>query len=408
MLAVRPIGEILILTARDFTPPLYYLAMHFWILIAGKNEVLLRVLSLVPYLAMVYVALLLVERFTKQKKLLGMFLFVLAFSLSPILVYYAFEVRMYSALAFFTLLSSYALLTNKKKPYLVSTIAGLYTHYFMFLVLGIQVLFLYLTRNKKDGLKALIYPFVSFMTFVPWIIFVIAQRNPLNDAFWIPIPTARDFWLMAASIYTGYENNFRYYPDIMKLSLLVMVCVAVGAVIVKNKWKKDHAMLYFFLLAVVPPLVIFAVSFVKPLLLSRYLIISSAGLSFFLILTADRLPKFFGYTLIGLLLIVSVHYTIAETGHRTKANLARSIGEIRQIAHTNDLLYVTSELDFFPAQFYFGAENVYVYNKTYDSIPNFVGKVLIPPERVVSRLPFFPVKAFIFNQNGSYRIEALY
>ena len=50
---------------------------------------------------------------------------------------------------------------------------------------------------------------------------------------------------------------------------------------------------------------------------------------------------------------------------------------------------------------------VKIYQKTYDELPNFVGKVLIPPEDVVDYLPVYPGKAFVLAYN-SYEIMAAY
>ena len=66
------------------------------------------------------------------------------------------------------------------------------------------------------------------------------------------------------------------------------------------------------------------------------------------------------------------------------------------------------DLDYFPGLFYFGENNVYIYMKNYDEIPDYVGKVLIPKSRDVDRLPYYPQKAFVLEPDYSYKIEALY
>lgn len=408
LLAEKPLGEILTLTARDFNPPLYYLMLHFWQMVAGKSEIYLRLASFVPYLGMILVALALIPHLAKRKGL-HQLLYLLVFALTPIFLYYAFELRMYSLLAFFTLLSSYAFLTKKKKLYLVATVGGLYTHYFMLLVVFTQFVFLYISHRKKFSLREFTYPLLALFAFLPWVLFVLTQKNPIDDSFWISAPVAKDYFKLWGELYTGYEKGYTYYPAIM-LSSIVLLASCIGGLIFlrKGTLKKDPSFYYFAFLALIPVASIAVVSLVRPLLLTRYLIVSSVGLVFFLLMVADRLPKLVGLFFLGLLLFISLHYMRVEVRHRTKTNPAKVIKEVRTVAKPDDLLYVVNELDYFPAQFYFGKENVFIYKKNYDEIPGFVGKVLIPRERVVTTLPYYPRKAFVLDYNSSYRIEALY
>jgi len=82
--------------------------------------------------------------------------------------------------------------------------------------------------------------------------------------------------------------------------------------------------------------------------------------------------------------------------------------EIRSLAKKNDRLYVTNELDFLKVQYYFPENQVYIFGKSYQEIPDFVGKILIPSERIINNLPIYPNKAFILNSDGSYEIKAVY
>ncbi len=410
LLAEKPILEILALTARDFNPPLYYVLLHFWIMISGRNEIFIRLLSFVPYLGMIFVAHLCVLTFCRKHRIYES-LYILFFATVPIFMYYSFEARMYSFLAFFTLLSSYAFLTKKNKLYLVSAIGGLYTHYFMLFVIATQFLFVIVNNKKKFSLDEYKYPLIALGGFLPWVIFVITARTSGDGSFWIPFPTTRDYMTLLGSLYTGYERNFTFFSEhIMKVSLLLLGSFCVGLMMIKKDIKlKSSPFFYFMLLTVIPIIIVAALSFVRPLVLPRYLIVSSVGLAMTLILLADRLPKYLRIGFITLLIVVSVLYIKAEVKNRIKIFPARTIREIRSIADKNDLLYVRNELDYFPAQFYFGNENVYIYKKQYDDIPNYVGKVLIPRERIVESLPYYPQKAFIIGLgSSSYRVEALY
>ncbi|PIW73452.1 hypothetical protein CO005_01355, partial [Candidatus Roizmanbacteria bacterium CG_4_8_14_3_um_filter_34_9] len=41
-MAKKNIFEMLLLTAKDFNPPLYYFILHFWMNIFGSSEIALR------------------------------------------------------------------------------------------------------------------------------------------------------------------------------------------------------------------------------------------------------------------------------------------------------------------------------------------------------------------------------
>ena len=91
--------------------------------------------------------------------------------------------------------------------------------------------------------------------------------------------------------------------------------------------------------------------------------------------------------------------------YRKKSDYKKIYKEIKSLLKKEDFVYVTSELDFFIAQYYINENQVKIYGKFYEEIPNYVGKVLIPKTAFVYNLPSYPKKAFIVN-NDSYSIQA--
>ena len=82
--------------------------------------------------------------------------------------------------------------------------------------------------------------------------------------------------------------------------------------------------------------------------------------------------------------------------YHSKRSVKNFYNEIKMIKQPTDLIYLDSELDYHLAQYYFGVnENIYIYNKTYAGIPQFVGKVLIPATAVTQVLPNYPIRAFV-------------
>ena len=133
-------------TSEDFHPPLYYFILYIWINVFGDSEFSCRFLSLIFSVAAVPAMYLIASRlFSKQAGLLS----ALLLSISVFHIEYAQEVRGYSMLVFFSLLSMYYFIGMIRKKifpeilaYVVLTLLLLYTHYFGFLVVLCQNIYI--------------------------------------------------------------------------------------------------------------------------------------------------------------------------------------------------------------------------------------------------------------------------
>lgn len=393
IMAKKNLLEIAFLSARDFNPPFYYFILHYWAKIFGSSEITLRSLSIVFYMATVYVGFLFLTDFFKMKLKKALF-YTFFIAINPLLLYYAFEARMYSMFAFFSVLSFYSLYKKNLPLYIVSSILGLYTHYFMILVIIIQ----YLLHKFKQN--------IIFLSYLPWIVFVLVNKNFSLGSFWIKSPGIESLVNFVGQIYTGYESEFKFYDkSIFTLSLIILSFITIGYLRFRNKQ-------YKFLLSwgVIIPFFTAIVSFIKPIFLPRYLIFSSVGLTLLLIFIFERLPKIFRYFVVFLFIILTLNYNQLQIKKRTKPALKKSVMEIKYLMKENDALYVASELDYFTTQYYIGSKKnqVYIWGKTYQEIPNYVGKTLIAENKVTSSLPLYPNKAFILFSNGQYSIQSMY
>lgn len=105
-----PIPELLEATANDVHPPLYYLILKGICHFAGESGPVLHAASLLPYLLVLILALTVIrKRFGRSTSLL----FITFASLLASAVKFNVEIRMYSWVAFFVLvsyLSLYAIL----------------------------------------------------------------------------------------------------------------------------------------------------------------------------------------------------------------------------------------------------------------------------------------------------------
>lgn len=414
-MAKKNIIEIIFLTAKDFNPPLYYLILHFWMRVFGNSEIALRSLSIVFFWGTIYIAFSFLNDVFKMKQKKAFFYLIL-FIINPLLVYYAFEARMYSMLAFLASLSYYAFYKKNYRLYLLATIGGLFTHYFMIFVVAGQWLFLW--TNKKKGFqfkKSLIY--LSGLVFSPWLLFSLWQRN-LFSSFWISRPQLKNILSLPVIIYTGIESFINIDLIVLKkiqnnlfyLTLVLLLVLITGVYFyLKKLYKKDLLVFQIlFIWAIVIPFFIWVISFVKPIFLARYLIFASVGLILLIIFILEKINGLIRVFLLIILFTLTINYNQLQLVSGKKTDSRKTLREIKAIMNKGDSVYVESDLDYFTAEYYVNDNQVFIYGKNYRDIPAYVGKVLIPKEKIASSLPFYPAKAFILNSNGQYTIQAMY
>jgi len=412
-MAKKNIIEMIFLTAKDFNPPLYYFILHFWINIFGSSEIALRSLSIIFYWGTIYVAFLFLNDVFKMKQKKAFFYLIL-FIINPLLLYYAFEARMYSMFAFSASLSYFSFFKKDSRLYVLATVAGLFTHYFMLLVVFSQLFFLIINKINIGYIKKKVI-FVSLLIFSPWMLFFFSQ-NHLKSAFWLAKPHLKDMFGILGIVYTGNETAF--YPgdiklkmlnNVIYLSLVLLVIVGTGIYLYIKKFSKkdqvDSQLLFIWGVGISS--LVGLVSFIKPLYFPRYLIFASVGFLLLIIFIIEKINIYIRTVLIILLLVLTLSYQKLQIEYRKKTDLNKVFREIEVIANKKDLIY-TNDLDFFTVQYYLNKNKVYIFGKSYEDIPEYNGKVLISKEKVASNLPFYPQKAFILNSNGQYTIQAMY
>ncbi len=449
LMAERPFFEIFKLTAGDFSPPFYYLVLNLWTKIFGTSEVGLRSLSFLCYMLTVFIVYeILVEVFKIHKIRAGIYLLLLA--INPFLTYYAFEARMYMMVAFLVALSYFALWKNYKKMYVISITLAMYTHYFAVFILAAQLLrdvinnFDFYKEHSKKIVGSLSKPvtilwkniwdllyvkklfFIPVALIVPWIIFTLFNNNLRDGSFWIIKPALSEIFYIPFLLYTGYERVFgEYYHgkagyhDIHTdmtylLYIILLIPILAAAVFSFNKYKnaplnsfhelKKTPLLDILLWSFFPPVIIFLLSLVvQPTFHPRYYIFSSVGFlllliyvfEYFFSLIKIKIPALIGVFLFAFLLIRTNDYTPFNIKYHYKRNVAKMAHEIDALLKPNDYAYVTSELDYHLYQYYMNPDKVKIFGKTYEEIPPYVGKVLIPKSALAPVFPNWPDRAFL-------------
>lgn len=288
-------------TATDVHPPVYYWLLKCWTLMFGNSELALRSLSLFfGGVAIVFGYLLSDKLFGKTAARLSL----IFLALSPMLVRYGQEARMYTLVAAIALAATYALTfamkSKKKLPWVIYGILlglGVWVHYFAAIVWIAHWIWradiIRRESSSKEEFKKkffskdwLLAHFVALGIFLPWLPFLLVQVTIVQVAgFWIPPVTP--------GTPLNFLTNVVYYRDLNDATgwlamAFVVVTVALGILAFKiykglNKADKQSYRLIM-TLAFVPMIIIFVLSMppLRSVFIDRYLITSVVGIALFI------------------------------------------------------------------------------------------------------------------------------
>jgi mannosyltransferase len=270
---------LLPLTARDFNPPLYYLLLAGWMQLVGSSELALRSLSVVFFVGTLLVTWrFMVDLLDVPRRRAWLYLALIA--CNPMLLYYAVEARMYSLVALLAATSFYAWLAQRPVLYVISTAAGLYTHYFIVLVLVCQVLGTTLAGRFGDLRRRIAMLALPLLLLAPWVFATLWLKEDGGREFWVETPGWRSIFHLVTSVYTGHDESFSLIdrPErwLFALGLLPIVLWSLWTAAVRGV--RRDVVLGTALWALLPPAIVLLTSFVKPVFVPRYLIFSSVGL----------------------------------------------------------------------------------------------------------------------------------
>lgn len=268
-------------------PPLYRFIMHFWLYL-GRGETLARAPSLI------FSALGIIAGYKTAKlifdKRIGLYT-AFFIAVSPFHIYYAQEIKGYSLLFLSSLLSIYFFLKGIKgnkagswPGYVFFTAISIYTHYFGFLNIFAQNLFMALAYKRYEKSLArrwIIAQCLIFLLFIPWLPNCVRHFTRVADNFWIPRPSLENIFIIFKNFTMGYyTSNLSLF--FLQLPLFVIfLCGCLTVVFFKSAgrntrgWGFEEKLLslnYLF----IPLLMILALSkTIRPLYLDRTLIIVS-------------------------------------------------------------------------------------------------------------------------------------
>jgi 4-amino-4-deoxy-L-arabinose transferase-like glycosyltransferase len=276
--------------ARDYNPPLYYVLLHFWIRFLGSGEFFLRFFSVVFNVATIFIIYKL-GRLLLDVRVGLVSAFLLA--LSPLHIWYSQEARGYTLSIFFTVLSVYFFVSALKKDkfyfwclFTASSICSLYSsYYFIFIVFG-EFVVLLASRYRRFIGKWLASSFFSLLAFLPLLGIFLNQVKSVKKGFWVNVPTLGSVIISFENFNTGYNAGEVIYFFGM---LLFSALFAYGIFYCYRKSRENAVILFSF--ALLPVIMVFAVSHWIPVYIDRHLILYSAFYYIAVAVAVDKISK---------------------------------------------------------------------------------------------------------------------
>lgn len=284
--------------------PLHNSLLHVWMRMFGTKEYMIRLLAVIPGIVTVPAMYALGKEFLEKKWAIYV---VGVAAVAPFWVWYSREIRMYSLLVLFTVLSYYCfvkiLKNNQRKYYLFYTLVnmiGIYIHYFFLYVLLVQIIFFFSTwkiswhgessgeEKKKMTIKFGVVAVVVMLTFAPWVFQLMTSHGSGSLAPNLQTPSSFNIFL------SFFEFGFGYQPEEVTSTLMALwpLTILVGFLFLMKRERVSSWMWLLVLGILVPMIATFIVSTMyTPMFLTRYLIVATPPLFIFLVWIISEMPK---------------------------------------------------------------------------------------------------------------------
>ena len=282
-------GQIVIqdVPTQDTQPPLYFLLLHGLMSVAGASTFVARYLSVLA--SLLIIPLLFVLGRQLRDNTAGLLAALLG-ALSPLYLWYAQEIRMYTLLVALSVASTYALVraVGNGKPekswalaYFAITAGMVYTHYSAFFLLGFQGLYVIVQASRRRRWWLLAPIGVAVLITLPVLPFVVRRLGlgAERDFYFVPL------WIMLRDLWNAFSLGLsvsfhRVYPlDLVFLGLLGVGLVALLsrdgiALDAPSATRPDGAgdgqrrrgsALFLLAYLFLPILILYAASYVKPM-----------------------------------------------------------------------------------------------------------------------------------------------
>lgn len=358
----RDVGGILNLVAQDVHVPGYHILLHYWQVLFGNDIHTARLMSLVFFVATIP-AVYLLASYAFNSRSMGLYTALLV-AISPFMDWYGSEARMYSMLAFLTVVHQYFFLKLYREGksvhwvwYTITAVLGIYTHYFFGFVLLTEVIMYFFLRKEfaapKAFIKFLIAGGVVVLSIIPWLWYVVRQGFASNTQPALTEPTSVDLFNTYAQFIFGFQTDAL---NTMIVSLWPLIVLLAFFALQKNRSVPKEAM-YFAAAAIIPVIGAFIVSVtVKPFFQSRYLIVALPALLIFITWVASAYPRRVSIVLKTLLVVIIAGlFTVQAVSPNTpvKEDYRDAVAHLSKNATSRDVIILSAPFTIYPTEYYY-------------------------------------------------------
>ena len=365
-------GQMMSIIVHDVHPPLYYLLLKLWTLVATSSPLAIRSFSVILSVAtigLVYVAL----RQWCPKSPLPAILGSLVMAINPFFINYGQEARMYALFAFLLALTTIVLTKSWAKPslklnllYGFLLLALMLTHYLGF-VFALAFVVADIIKHRRIIWQSYLIPLIGGLAWLPSFHTQVSSHDSLG---WVPnttfdhLPTALHIFLFGAPVgVAGVPPALGYRVEWLSVAsvsviLVILITTLVVVITLRKKWDATLAVTGF--MTAFPLLAALALQLIHvQLFVERFLTGSGLFLVLFLILALSRLDNKFAIlkTTVGvyILLVLAIKPNTYSPHFSTLAN------KINQLAPHSEVL-ATDPFDFILLRFYLGeTRSLHVY-----------------------------------------------
>jgi uncharacterized membrane protein len=351
--------DIFVIIGQDVHVPLYHQTLHFWRLFMGDSVQNARLLSLLFYLISIP-ALFLLGTLAYSRRV-GLFA-ALLLALSPFMNWYGSEVRMYTLFTLLVILNQYFFIRLFKNDtdhswigYTLTALLGIYAHYFFFLNLISQAIFYFFRRQlfPPYALKRFIIIFsLVVLSFLPWVWFVKSLGTVSYQEPVLQTPTTINLFSTFSQFIFGFQSD---HINTIFLSLWPIALI-MGLLTLRKNSRLSPETEYFTISLVAAVVITFALSFIVPLFVSRYLIFTIPSLYLLLASIASTYaPRFAASVRWGLvaLMLAMLVSEIVNPSTPVKENYREAAMYINTRIAPQDTLVVSAPFTIYPVEYYY-------------------------------------------------------
>ncbi len=298
--------------SADIHPLGYYTLLWLWIKVFGESLVATRLLSIIAGLISVYLIYLIAFEALSDAKTAR--LSMLFAALAPFQVHYSQEIRMYSFLAMWLLLATYAYQRGSKTGnwrwwilFTVSATLAQYTHNLAAFYLVSLALLPLFQKNWRTVRAVTLAGVGALLLYIPWAIQLPAQFSKIQSAYWVERPDISKLFTLLIVYITNTPLPTGLIAGVLAIVLIIVIIGFIQTIRYSRRAQGKEG-LWLLYLAFAPPILLLLFSQWRPVYIERALLPSGAIFCIWLawVITKTNLSNMVQYALFGLLSISSI------------------------------------------------------------------------------------------------------